>query len=82
MPVELSQEGNLTIIGAAAAAAAGSGLVPDLFAAAEAVQQPTIRVEPNRQAHSIYQHLLGEYLEATERLTPLSKRLAAHQLEN
>jgi ribulose kinase len=82
MPVELSQEANLTIVGAAAAAAAGSGVVPDLFAAAEAVQQQTTRVDPDQKAHSEYQYLLGEYLEATERLTPLSKRLAARQLGN
>lgn len=80
IPVELSQEANLTIIGAAAAAACGSGLVPDLFAAANAVRQPTTRIEPDQAAHTVYQQLLGEYLEATELLMPQSKRLAASQL--
>lgn len=80
MPVELSQEANLTIIGAAAAAAAGSGLVADLFAATEAVKQETVRIEPDASSHATYQHLLGEYLEATELLTPQSKRLATSQL--
>ena len=80
LPVELSEEANLTIIGAAAAAAAGSGLVADLFEAADAVKQKTVRVEPDLVAHKTYQHLLGEYLEATELLTPQSKRLATTQL--
>ncbi|MDB5523933.1 MAG: sugar kinase [Rhizobium sp.] len=80
MPVELPQEANLTIIGAAAAAAAGSGLVPDLFAAADAVRQNTTIIEPDLAAHAIYQHLLGEYLEATELLMPQSRRLATSQL--
>jgi ribulose kinase len=80
MPVELPQEANLTIIGAAAAAAAGSGLVADLFAGAEAVRQPTTIIEPDMEAHAVYTHLLGEYLEATELLMPQSRRLASGQL--
>jgi ribulose kinase len=80
MPVELPQEANLTIIGAAAAAAAGSGLVADLFAGAEAVRQPTTIIEPDMVAHEVYTHLLGEYLEATELLMPQSRRLASGQL--
>jgi ribulose kinase len=81
MPVELPKEANLTIIGAAAAAATGSGLVPDLFAAADAVRQQTVLVEPDMAAHKIYTHLLGEYLEATELLMPQSRRLATSQLK-
>jgi ribulose kinase len=80
MPVELSRQANLTIIGAAASAAAGSGLVPDLFAAADAVKQETGHIEPDMAAHAVYQHLLGEYLEATELLMPQSRRLATSQL--
>jgi ribulose kinase len=80
MAVELPEAANLTIIGAAAAAAAGSGLVPDLFAAAEAVHQPTVRIEPDMAAHAVYQQLLGEYIEATELLIPQSRRLATSQL--
>ncbi|OJF97662.1 FGGY-family carbohydrate kinase [Pararhizobium antarcticum] len=81
MPVELPKEANLTIIGAAAAAAAGSGLVADLFAAAEAVRQDTVVIEPDMAAHAIYQQLLGEYIEATELLMPQSRRLATGQLK-
>ncbi len=80
MPVELSTTSNLTIVGAAAAAAAGAGLVPDLFAAAEAVKQPTITIEPDAQAHEAYKDLLEEYLAATDLLRPLSRRLAKRQL--
>jgi ribulose kinase len=81
IPVQLSTEPNLTIIGAAAAAAAGAGLVADLFAASEAVLQPTIEVVPDAKAHAVYRMLLEEYLEATTILAPLSRRLANRQLE-
>lgn len=80
IPVELPQEANLTIIGAAASAACGSGLVPDLFAAAEAVRQDMVLIEPDRAAHAAYKGLLAEYLEATELLRPQSRRLAESQL--
>lgn len=81
IPVRLSTEPNLTIIGAAASAAAGAGLVPDLFAATEAVLQPTIEITPDAKAHAAYGALLDEYLEATAVLAPLSRRLASRQLE-
>jgi ribulose kinase len=80
LPVELLPAANLTIIGAAASAAAGAGLVPDLFRAAEAVRQPTVTIEPDAAAHRRYRELLDEYLEATELIAPLSRRLAARQL--
>jgi ribulose kinase len=79
--VELPSAANLTIIGAAGCAAAGAGLVPDLFAAAEAVEQPATTIDPDPVAHAAYGELLGEYLEATELLAPLSRRLAARQRE-
>ncbi len=80
-PVELMPEANLTIIGAAASAAAGAGLVPDLFAAAAAVAQPAITVRLDLAAHARYGELLaGQHLEATKLLAPLSRRLAARQL--
>jgi ribulose kinase len=80
LPVQLLPTANLTIIGAAASAAAGAGLVPDLFQAAEAVRQQTVTIEPDLHAHRRYDELLGDYLEATELLAPLSRRLAARQL--
>jgi ribulose kinase len=80
LPVELLPAANLTIIGAAASAAAGAGLVPDLFRAAEAVRQPTVTIEPDPAAHRRYKELLEDYIEATELVAPLSRRLAARQL--
>ncbi|WP_182086494.1 FGGY-family carbohydrate kinase [Aureimonas sp. ME7] len=80
-PVELPSKANLTIIGAAASAAAGAGLVRDLRAAAKAVVPPATIVEPDMAAHRRYGELLGDYLEATELLGPLSRRLAARQRE-
>jgi ribulose kinase len=80
MPVHLSMEPNLTIIGASACAAAGAGLAADLFEASAAVRQPTVEIVPDAKAHAAYQDLLVDYLEATEALRPLSHRLAARQL--
>ena len=82
MPVYLSTEANLTIVGAAASAAAGAGLLPDLFAAADAVAQPVVEIMPDAKAHEAYQHLLADYLEATEALRGLSHRLAERQLQS
>jgi ribulose kinase len=82
LPVELQPEANLSIIGAAASAAAGAGLVGDLFAAAAVVTQPAITIEPDRAAHARYGDLLNDYLEATELLAPLSRRLATRQLRS
>jgi ribulose kinase len=78
--VELLSQTNLTIIGATACAAMGAGLYPDLFAAADAVTQPTTLIEPDLAAHARYGELLQDYLEATELLAPLSRRLAERQL--
>ena len=80
MPVHLSREPNLTIIGAAASAAAGAGLATDLFEASAAVRQPTVEVVPDAKAHAAYQNLLNDYLEATEALRSLLHRLASRQL--
>jgi hypothetical protein len=82
MPVELQPDVNLSIIGAAACAAAGSGLVADLFAAAAAVSQPSTTIEPDLKAHEKYNDLLNEYLEATTLLRPVLHRLAARQLRS
>ena len=81
MPVELLRDANYTIIGTAACAATGSDLVPDLFAAADAVRQDTTVIEPDPAATGAYRGLLGEYLEATETLRAQSRRLAAGQLK-
>ena len=81
LPVQLLAEANLPcILGAAASAAAGPRLAPDLFAAAKAVAQPVVTIEPDLAAHARYSELLSEYLEATELLAPLSRRLAARRM--
>lgn len=79
LPVELSQEPNLTIVGAAAAAAAGAGLARNLFDASESVLQPTTTVEPDMAGHAVYLELLEDYLEATAKLSELSHRLVKRQ---
>jgi ribulose kinase len=79
-PVELLPDANLTIIGTAASAATGAGLMPDLFAAAKAVTRPGTVIEPDPVAHARYRELFAEYLEVTDLLAPVSRRLAARQL--
>ncbi len=81
MPVHLSKEANLTIVGAAASAAVGAGLAKDLFAAAAAVAPQTVKIAPDAKSHEAYKHLLADYIEATNLLAPLSRRLADRQLE-
>jgi ribulose kinase len=80
MPVQLQPDVNLTIIGAAACAATGAGLVDDLFAAATAVKGPATTIEPDLKAHARFMELLNDYLQATELLAPLSHRLATRAL--
>ena len=79
MPVQLAGDTNLSILGAVACAATGAGIVPDLFAAGEAVAPATSTIEPDTDAHARYQELLEDYREAAELLTSLSRRLAARQ---
>ena len=80
--VQLTVDANLTIIGAAACAATGAGLAKDLFSVSGAVILNTETIEPDMSAHARYGELLGEYLEATELLAPLLRRLAARQMNN
>ena len=81
IPMQLPKNANLTIIGTVACAAAGAGLVKDLFEAAKAVAQPVITIEPDMAAHMKYQELLQDYQDLTAALTPVSHKLAARQLE-
>ncbi len=82
LPMQTLPDVNLTILGAAACAAAGAGLAANLFEAAKAVAQPPIIKEPDLAAHERYRELLSDYREATEILTPLMHRLAGRQLRS
>jgi ribulose kinase len=79
LPVALSHEPNLTLVGTAAAAAVGAGVMKDLFAASAGVLQPTTEIVPDAAAHAVYCDLLEDYLQATEVLAPLSHRLVQRQ---
>ena len=81
LPMQTLSDVNLTILGAAACAAAGAGFADNLFEAARAVAQPSSVMDPDPAAHERYRELLSEYREATELLTPLMHRLATHQLK-
>lgn len=82
LPMQTLADVNLTILGAAACAAAGAGFAANLFEAAKAVAQPFAIVDPDPAAHERYRELLSDYREATELLTPLMHRLAARQLRS
>jgi ribulose kinase len=79
LPLHIPAYQNLSILGAAGAAACGTGLVPDLHAAAAAVASPGQVIEPDPAAHSQYGCLLAEYQEATALLAPLMRRLVARR---
>jgi hypothetical protein len=77
MPAWLTAEENLTIVGAAAAAATGAGLFADLFAAAAAVAKPGPCIEPDPAAHAEYAAILDRYREVTGLLGPVMHGLSA-----
>ncbi|WP_284946420.1 FGGY-family carbohydrate kinase [Acidisoma cladoniae] len=79
LPLHIPAYQNLSILGAAGAAACGVGLVPDLYAAAAAVASPGAVIEPNAAAHAQYETLLSDYQEATVLLAPLMRRLVARR---
>ena len=78
VPVALPQDGNLTIVGTAAAAATGAGLFPSLTVASDAVARIGRTVDPDRRDHSRYRELMTEYNDTTTLLAPTLRRLAAH----
>ena len=81
LPLHIPAYQNLSILGAAGAAACGIGLVPDLHAAAAAVASPGEVIEPDAAAHAQYDCLLNDYQEATVLLAPLMRRLVARRAE-
>ena len=78
LSVALPEESNLTIVGTAAAAATGAGLLTDLTAASDAVARIGRTVEPDPSTHSRYRELMTEYHDTTTLLAPTLRRLAAH----
>ncbi len=76
LPVRLSAEENLSVVGAAAAAAVGVGLFPDLRSAAAAVAREGRLVEPDPAAHRLHVEALGRYRAATACLAPILHGLA------
>jgi ribulose kinase len=78
-PLHLPACPNLSILGAAGAAACGIGLVPDLHAAASAVAASGAVIEPDPAAHAQYVGLLQDYQEATRLLAPLMRRLVGRR---
>jgi ribulose kinase len=78
VPFEVVAHDNLTLIGAAAAAACGVGECTDLRLASGDFAACGVRVEPDWAAHEQYQRLLVRYREATDAVGPIvSKPLLA-----
>ena len=78
--MHLPSNSNLTILGAVAAAAVGACVAKALWAAATEVAPPMRIIEPDMAAHAQYAKLPEDYPDLTERLAPVSRRLAARQL--
>jgi ribulose kinase len=80
-PIELCEHANLTIYDTVASAAVGAGIMKDLFSASRFVAPKTRTLYPDPAAYAIYSDLLLDYLELSDTLALLSRRLAARQLE-
>lgn len=77
MPVGIAREDNLSLYGAAVAAAAGLGLHGSLTEAAAIHRAPVTVMEPDMDLHRDYRAMLEDYRHATERLAPILRALSA-----
>ncbi|WP_207481875.1 FGGY-family carbohydrate kinase [Arenibaculum pallidiluteum] len=75
-PVDVALADNLTLVGAAAAAAAGVGLHDGMRSASAAWRVPVRRMTPDPEQHGRYRRLLADYRAAAEQLAPLLHALA------
>lgn len=78
-PVHVAREDNLSLVGAAVAAATAVGLYPSLAAAAKACATPTREIAPNPARSAYFARTLPLYREATEALTPVLHALSRRQ---
>lgn len=78
VPITLPDNGNLTIVGTAAAAATGAGLFGNLTLASDAVAGIGRTVDPDPAVHSRYRELMTDHREATTSLAPTLRRLASY----
>jgi ribulose kinase len=76
-PVALAATDNLTLLGAAAAAAVGLGCHADMRSAAAAWRAHATTIAPDPERHEQYRGLLSDYRDAVERLSPILRTLAA-----
>lgn len=81
MPVHVADEDNLSLVGAAVAAASAIGIFPDLASAAKACAAPSKQLSPNRARAEWFARTLALYQEATAKLTPVLHELTNRQLE-
>lgn len=78
-PVQVAREDNLSLVGAAVAAASAVGLFASLAEAARACAAPTREVQPNPDRAAWFARSLPLYREATAALTPVLHSLAQRQ---
>ena len=73
LPVELPQVEETGCLGAALAAAVGTGTFSDFFTAIKAVRPEMRTIEPDLKAHELYQEKFGRYLELIDCLRAFEK---------
>lgn len=78
-PVLVAREDNLSLVGAAVAAASSIGLFGSLSEAARAFAAPVREVLPNPERSDWFARSLPLYRQATEALTPVLHELSARQ---
>lgn len=75
-PVYMTRDPNLTPLAGAIACLHGLQQYDSLRSASDAVVQYSDIIEPDREAHNVYQEQLAFYRQATEVLTPVLHKLA------
>lgn len=80
-PVQVAREDNLSLVGAAVAAASAIGVFSDLKSAARACVAPAKEVLPNPERADWFASTLPLYQQSTEQLRPVLHALTKRQME-
>jgi len=80
-PVQVAREDNLSLVGAAVAAASAIGVFSDLESAARACVAPSKEVMPNPERAEWFARTLPLYQQTTEQMRPVLHTLSRRQME-
>ncbi|RGP35385.1 FGGY-family carbohydrate kinase [Pseudotabrizicola alkalilacus] len=81
-PVHVAREDNLSLVGAAVAAASAVGLYGSVAEAARAFESPSHEILPDPARSEYFARTLPLYRQATEALMPVMHELSSRQTEN